>query len=569
MLFTTISSYSQNTNEGTKIDSVNIYLSEARNFFRKNSDSAKFYLQKAEIKATSNSIALDAARVKVYWARYADANGAYDKAMDIVTEAVAMYNELEKDSYYISAMNLSGYLHKIKGAYSKSIECFLEGIKEAKKQGNLRSEGVLLNNLANAYERTGNKQDGLDCQIRASEIYKELGMEIYYGQSLNNIASTYIHLDELEKGEKYLKRAFEVASKNNDYYGLHKIQSNQAAIEEHRQNYSTALEYYLQSLKISENMSDSNSQKRNSRVYNFISIARMQNVLGMYEKSIESAHKALGFVERHNQIMGLNTVYNLLYKNFDSLGQRDSAFFYMKKYLPIHHEYQEGLFDTRIEELNFELKLENEKENFETEKELLSLQNKEQQLFYLSLISLLGLMGLIGFLIWYSQKNKLVKSELKTKYLNLEKESLSNDIERKNKELTSTVLNLIERNKLIGDIAEHLEKMKMAENGESNLELTRLIRTIDKESTKKLWKEFELRYVEVHRDYFSKLNEQYPNLTSNERRLCAFIKLNMSSKEISSITYQSPQSLKIARYRLRKKIGLSRSENLNAFLNSI
>ena len=59
------------------------------------------------------------------------------------------------------------------------------------------------------------------------------------------------------------------------------------------------------------------------------------------------------------------------------------------------------------------------------------------------------------------------------------------------------------------------------------------------------------------------------NLTSNDRRLCALIKLNMSTKDISSITYQSTQTIKVARYRLRKKLGVEKNENLTTFLNAI
>jgi DNA-binding CsgD family transcriptional regulator len=62
------------------------------------------------------------------------------------------------------------------------------------------------------------------------------------------------------------------------------------------------------------------------------------------------------------------------------------------------------------------------------------------------------------------------------------------------------------------------------------------------------------------------LGRQFPNLTAQDLRLCAFLRLNMTNKEIAAITYQSLESLKTARYRLRKKLGLERDENLVAFL---
>jgi DNA-binding CsgD family transcriptional regulator len=73
----------------------------------------------------------------------------------------------------------------------------------------------------------------------------------------------------------------------------------------------------------------------------------------------------------------------------------------------------------------------------------------------------------------------------------------------------------------------------------------------------------------VHNDFYDKLNEKFPNLSANEKRLCAFLRLNMSTKEISAITYQSINSITVARSRLRKKLELDSDENLISFLESI
>ncbi len=83
------------------------------------------------------------------------------------------------------------------------------------------------------------------------------------------------------------------------------------------------------------------------------------------------------------------------------------------------------------------------------------------------------------------------------------------------------------------------------------------------------WKEFELRFQEVHSDFYTKLNDSFPNLTNNEKKLCAFLRLNMTTKEISAITYQSITSITVARSRLRKKIGIDKDENLVSFLESL
>jgi len=84
------------------------------------------------------------------------------------------------------------------------------------------------------------------------------------------------------------------------------------------------------------------------------------------------------------------------------------------------------------------------------------------------------------------------------------------------------------------------------------------------------WKEFELRFQDVHQNFYEKLQKLFPDLTPSERKLAAFLKLNMSSKEISVITGQSIRSLEVARYRLRKKLGITNQDvNLIGFLSDL
>jgi DNA-binding CsgD family transcriptional regulator len=97
----------------------------------------------------------------------------------------------------------------------------------------------------------------------------------------------------------------------------------------------------------------------------------------------------------------------------------------------------------------------------------------------------------------------------------------------------------------------------------------RLIYDLKSNRDDKIWKEFEIRFQEVHQDFYSRLNERFPDLTPNEKKLAAFLRLNMTTKDISAITFQLPDSIKTARSRLRKKLGLPQEANIIAFLESI
>jgi DNA-binding CsgD family transcriptional regulator len=93
-----------------------------------------------------------------------------------------------------------------------------------------------------------------------------------------------------------------------------------------------------------------------------------------------------------------------------------------------------------------------------------------------------------------------------------------------------------------------------------------VIREIEMDSSQETWKEFELRFQNVHTSFYKKLSHDYPDLTANELRICAFLKLNMSTKDIAAITYQTTNSIKVARWRLRQKFGLEKDSNLVSFL---
>jgi DNA-binding CsgD family transcriptional regulator len=128
---------------------------------------------------------------------------------------------------------------------------------------------------------------------------------------------------------------------------------------------------------------------------------------------------------------------------------------------------------------------------------------------------------------------------------------------------------LLRKNEFIIRIAEKLKIAKLDAKVENQKILTELIKELESNSTMISREEFEVRFQEVYTGYYTKLNTKFPDLTPNELRLCAFFRLNMTTKEIAAITYQSTNSIVVARYRLRKKLGLEKEENLVGFLSKI
>lgn len=218
-------------------------------------------------------------------------------------------------------------------------------------------------------------------------------------------------------------------------------------------------------------------------------------------------------------------------------------------------------------EMQFEFDKEiKERELEQTKKEALQ---KRKELVYIMIAagSILGLMLVV--LLYLLLKSKVKRVELSEKNLQLEKITLVNELEYKNKELTTNVMYLLKKNELIVNIIEKLKIAKLEFKPENRKIADDIIRELESSSTKDTWKEFELRFMDVHSDFYDKLNNLFPDLSPNELKLCAFLRLNMSTKEIASITYLSVNSINIARHRLRKKLNIEQEENLITYLSQL
>ena len=145
----------------------------------------------------------------------------------------------------------------------------------------------------------------------------------------------------------------------------------------------------------------------------------------------------------------------------------------------------------------------------------------------------------------------------------LSQENLKLNLDRKNRELSSMALQMVQKHEFLNDFRNNI-KNSNPENIQS------YIKQIDKHLNQNgEWKQFRLHFEEVHPVFFRKLKSGYPSLTSNEEKLCAFLKMNLSSKEISLINNSTISAVDKSRNRLRKKLDISAEQNLRDFLEKI
>lgn len=291
--------------------------------------------------------------------------------------------------------------------------------------------------------------------------------------------------------------------------------------------------------------------------------------LNEFENALTYYHKAL-FSAKVSSNLEINTgVSKKLADIYHQQGNKDSAYYHYRNFTLLNDSLLKIKSDQKITELTLQYEFDKERKQQKLESDLVEAEHNRKELIYLLIIISVGAILLIIVFLLISLQNRIRRKNLEQKMLAIEKQKLSKELEFKNKELTTNVMYLLKKNEFISTISEKL-KITNQRNKEDNVSLiNNIISELDKSITQDTWTEFEVRFQEVHVDFYNSLSKQFPDLTPNELRLCAFLRLNMTSKEIADITYQSAESLKSARYRLRKKLGLDSHENLIAYLTKL
>lgn len=147
-------------------------------------------------------------------------------------------------------------------------------------------------------------------------------------------------------------------------------------------------------------------------------------------------------------------------------------------------------------------------------------------------------------------------------------EKLKAEIEQKNKELASNNIHLLQKTEFLQKLREELIKLDLLiDNKAAKKELKRIIYLLDEDFQRdEEWDQFIHHFDEVYDEFFKKLKAEYPKLTLKDHKLCAFLRMNLSTKEMAPLMNISVRGVEISRYRLRKKLDLDSSINLNEFM---
>ncbi|MBS1660647.1 MAG: transcriptional regulator, partial [Bacteroidetes bacterium] len=152
--------------------------------------------------------------------------------------------------------------------------------------------------------------------------------------------------------------------------------------------------------------------------------------------------------------------------------------------------------------------------------------------------------------------------------IKLQNEKLAQEVLLKKQELANASMHLVEREDALSRVKEELQSLyKKTGNNHDVKSALQLVSEVEK--SKSNWDQFASHFNEINNDFLKKLKTKFPSLTSSDLKVCAYLQLNLSTKEIAQLMNISVRGVDISRYRLRKKFQLDRKQTLNDFLNTI
>ena len=172
----------------------------------------------------------------------------------------------------------------------------------------------------------------------------------------------------------------------------------------------------------------------------------------------------------------------------------------------------------------------------------------------------------LSILLFFIFRQRLRKNKSNQRKLD---ELYKKEIEYKQKELASLTVHLAQKNTFTQDLIEDLKELK--DNPDKfKLQFRRILLLLKKQnSDDKDWELFKTYFADVHNDFDDKLRAIYADITEKEIRLAAFLRMNLSTKEIAAIFNVLPDSILKSKYRLKKKLNLDKDMDLGSFLNSL
>ncbi len=538
--------------------------------------------------------------------------GKYDSLLYYTDRIAELSKKEENPGAMASRAQLLSELEYRKGNHQSGINYCREALRLYKKLNDTIRMGGIYGDIAQFYSETGDFDSAIDYSLRAVKIKEDMGDSLHIVAALGSLSNIYGAMDDVVRKKETLLRMKAYLHNFQSSYYYYMVLNALSDVFKIEKKFDSALYYNELNLAVTHASGD---KLRNAKA--LANKGDLFTIMGDYEKAVQTLRKSqllMKDLDVPKYICHLD--YNLA-GAYLGLKQYDSADMLFKKalkvasnisYATVIENALEGLYKLNKERNDFRsaleyyeqviaytdsirsenvqvrmAELETKYETAKKEKQIAQMEYEQKILdkqaftFRLAAFALSFILLLIIFAIWqkkrkdkqiHLQKELVLHKEKELADLELEKskikeQELQQNLMYKSKQLSSHALHMMQKNNMLHEITEELVTAS-----DQDASMVKRIKFLINESLRsdKDWDVFKLYFEEINKGFFEKLKEINPELTINDLRLCALIKLNMNSKEMASVLNISPNSIKSARYRLKKKLELEVDADLESFV---
>ncbi|WP_344977522.1 tetratricopeptide repeat protein [Compostibacter hankyongensis] len=465
------------------------------------------------------------------------------------------------------------------GNYAAAISNLLEAEKIFRAENQTRYLGQTLNYLGDVYYYNKEPRQAMRQFNEALRLFRKLKDDKGIARSYGEIGHLYEKKTIYDSAYLYQRLAMDHLVHIGDSASLAKIYENIASIMEDQERYDSSLYYYQASLRLNERFHNSIAQ---IEVVN--NLGDIYRKTGRYAMGLQYSRRAMALSQQLNEQYQLSSAYRDIGRSYGLMNQYDSAYYYTE----LARVSQKKIYETENTRqiALIQVLFDTEKKNSEITR--LNAEKRINIIITTASVIILILLLFLAVLIYLRQKlkirteqemrekqqhifqteNGLLETELKNKAL--EESKLKQQLEVKSKELSSYILHLIQKNEALQAIKTDLNELLKDDKRDHKKHLKQLLYKINiSVSQDTYWREFRVIFEQVHESFFDSVRGICANLTANDLRLIALLKMNLSTSDITTLLGVSADSLRVIRYRLRKKLKLEQGKNLSTFLQSL
>ena len=465
------------------------------------------------------------------------------------------------------------------GNFPKALDFHGQADKLFRTEGDRERVAANLNDMGLLYYY--NKQTGLarGQYDEALGIYRERGNAEGMADTYGRIGHLYEKRQSYDSAFLYQRLALQQYSRISHKQGMAKIYENMGSIYEDLARYDSSWYYFTHSLEM---YNQAGEEVASIEVVN--NLGDIYRKTGRYKEAIVQTRKALELAEKTGDLYEKGAAYRDLGKAYDLLHQEDSAYHYLElsRRATLDVYSRENNRQTAFLSVLFDI----DKKNGE----IVRLGNSRNitLIITVAVVIVVVLLVVLGWVIISRQRMKihnerlqsrqnrqrheaqhtLMEAELANKQLH--ENQLVQELDVKRKGLTSYTLHVIQKNQLLEHLRDRLSFLVKEDRRDQKKQLQQLIQQINQNfNHDQYWEEFRETFGQVHQQFFDTLKQHSDELTGNDLRLLSLIKLNLTSGDIATLLGISQDSLRVSRYRLKKKLNLGAEESLTTFIQSV